>query len=76
MMTTIVEVFLEVGLTVSEKEIETVSMPAQDKQSEKLGVKAARQECAQTGEAVSLEGSITETLNLTVEVSRCCRLAW
>ena len=76
MMTTIVEVFGEFGLTVSEKKTETLLMRAPEKQPKKGGspppplvIEAAGQKYAQTTQFRYLGGLVNEDGELTQEIS-------
>ena len=76
MMTTIVEVFGEFGLTVSEKKTETLLMRAPEKQPKKGGspppplvIEAAGQKYAQTTQFRYLGGLVNEDGELTQERS-------
>ena len=83
MMTTIVEVFGEFGLTVSEKKTETLLMRAPDKQPTKRGspppplvIEAAGQKYAQTAQFRYLGGLVNEDGELTQEINHRSRAAW
>ena len=83
MMTTIVEVFGEFGLTVSEKKIETLLMRAPEKQPKKGGppppplvIEAAGQKYAQTAQFRYLGGLVNEDGELTQEINHRSRAAW
>ena len=82
MMTTIVEVFGEVGLAVSEK-TETLLMRAPEKQPKKEGppppplvIEAAGQKYAQTAQFRYLGGLVNEDGELTQEINNWSRAAW
>ena len=83
MMTTIVEVFGEFGLTVSEKKTETLLMRAPEKQPKKGGspppplvIEAAGQKYAQTTQFRYLGGLVNEDGELTQEINHRSRAAW
>ena len=83
MMTTIVEVFGEFGLTVSEKKTETLLMRAPEKQPKKGGppppplvIEAAGQKYAQTAQFRYLGGLVNEDGELTQEINHRSRAAW
>ena len=83
MMTTIVEVFGEFGLTMSEKKTETLLMRAPEKQPKKGGpppppliIEAAGQKYAQTAQFRYLGGLVNEDGELTHEVNHRSRAAW
>lgn len=84
MMTIIVEVFGEFGLTVSEKKTETLLMRAKDKPTTTsqppppppLTIEAAGQKYAQTTEFRYLGGLVTEHGDLTREINYRSRGAW
>ena len=83
MMTTIVEVFREYGLPVSEKKTETLLMRAPEKQPKKggpppppLAIEAAGQKYAQTVQLRYLGGLVNEDGELTQEISHRSRAAW
>ena len=83
MMTTIVEVFGEFGLTVSEKKTETLLMRASEKQPKKGGspppplvIEAAGQKYAQTAQFGYLGGLVNEDGELTQEINHRSRAAW
>ena len=83
MMTTIVEVFGEFGLAVSEKKTETLLMRAPEKQPKKGGspapplvVEAAGQRYAQTTQFQYLGGLVNEDGELTQEINHRSRAAW
>ena len=83
MMTTIVEVFREFGLTVSEKKTETLSMRAPEKQPKKGGspppplvIEAAGQKYAQTTQFRYMGGLVNEDGELTQEINHRSRAAW
>ena len=83
MMITIVEVFGEFGLAVSEKKTETLLMRATEKQPKKGGppppplvIEAAGQKYAQTAQFRYLGGLVNEDGELTQEISRWSRAAW
>lgn len=63
-------------LTSSENKTETMSMPAWGEEPNKVEVNAEEQAYAQTSELLYLEGHISATTNLTVEVNWRFRLAW
>ena len=82
MMTTIVEVFGEFGLTLSEKKTETLLMRAPEKQPKKGGsppplvIEAAGQKYAQTAQFRYLGGLVNEDGELTQEINHRSRAAW
>ena len=83
MMTTIVEVFGEFGLTVSEKKTETLLMRTPEKQPKKGGspppplvIEAAGQKYAQTTQFRYLGGLVNEDGELTQEINHRSRAAW
>ena len=83
MMTTIVEVFGEFGLTVSKKKTETLLMRAPEKQPKKGGalppplvIEAAGQKYAQTAQFRYLDGLVNEDGELTQEINHRSRAAW
>ena len=84
MMTTIVEVFGEFGLTESEKKTETLLMRAPEKQPKKGGpppppplvIEAAGQKYAQTAQFRYLGGLVNEDGELTQEINHRSRAAW
>ena len=83
MMTTIVEVFGEFGLTVSEKKTETLLMRAPEKQPKKGGspppplvIEAAGQKYTQTTHFRYLGGLVNEDGELTQEINHRSRAAW
>ena len=83
MMTTIVEVFGEFGLAVSEKKTETPLMRAPEKQPKKGGspppplvIEAAGQKYAQTAQFRYLGGLVNEDGELTQDVNHRSRAAW
>ena len=83
MMTTIVEVFGEFGLTMSEKKTDTLLMRASEKQPKKGGppppplvIKAAGQKYAQTAQFRYLGGLVNEDGELTQEINHRSRAAW
>ena len=83
MMTIIVEVSGEFGLTVSEKKIETLLMRAPEKQPKKGGspppplvIEAAGQKCAQTTQFRYLGGLVNEDGELTQEINHRSRATW
>ncbi|CAB1116553.1 unnamed protein product [Ectocarpus sp. CCAP 1310/34] len=84
MMTIIVEVFGEFGLTVSEKKTETLLMRAKDKPTTTsqpappppLTIEAAGQKYAQTAEFRYLGGLVNEHGDLTREINYRSRGAW
>ena len=83
MMTTIVEVFGEFGLTVSEKKTETLLMRAPEKQPKKggpppppLAIEAAGQKYAQTAQFRYLGGLVNEDGELTQDINHRSRAAW
>ncbi|CAB1096389.1 unnamed protein product [Ectocarpus sp. CCAP 1310/34] len=84
MMTLIVEVFGEFGLTVSEKKTETLLMRAKDKPTTTsqpappppLTIEAAGQKYAQTTEFRYLGGLVNEHGDLTREINYRSRGAW
>ena len=83
MMTTIVEVFEEFSLTVSEKKTETLLMRAPEKQPKKGGspppplvIEAAGQKYAQTAQFRYLGGLVNEDGELTQEINHRSRAAW
>lgn len=86
MMTVIVEVFGQFGLTVSEKKTETLLMRIPEK-AQKAGetptpplppleIAAAGQKYKQVDQFVYLGGLITEDANLTREINRRIKIAW
>ena len=82
MMTTIVEVFGEFGLTVSEKKTETLLMRAPEKQPKKEGspppplvIEAAGQKYVQTTQFRYLGGLVNEDGELTQEINHRSRAA-
>ena len=83
MMTTIVEVFGEFGLTVSEKKTEALLMRVPEKQPKKGGppppppiIEAAGQKYAQTAQFRYLGGLVNEDGELTQEINHRSRAAW
>ena len=83
MMTTIVEVFGQFGLTVSEKKTETLLMRAPEKQPKKGGppppplvIEAAGQTYAQTAQFRYVGGLVNEDGELTQEINHRSRAAW
>ena len=83
MMTTIVEVFGEFGLTVSEKKTETLLMRAPEKEPKKGGppppplvIEAAGQKYAQTAQFRYLGGLVNQDGELTQEINHRSRSAW
>ncbi|CAB1108585.1 unnamed protein product [Ectocarpus sp. CCAP 1310/34] len=83
MMTIIVEVFGEFGLTLSEKKTETLLMRAKDKPTTSqpaspppLTIEAAGQRYAQTTEFRYLGGLVNEHGDLTREINYRSRGAW
>ena len=83
MMTTIVEVFGEFRLTVSEKRTETLLMRAPEKQPKKGGtpppplvIEAGGQKYAQTAQFRYLGGLVNEDGELTQEINHRSRAAW
>ena len=83
MMTTIVEVFGEFGLTVSEKKTETLLKRAPEKQPKKGGspppplvIEAAGEKYAQTAQFRYLGGLVNEDGELTQEINHRSRAAW
>ena len=83
MMTTIVDVFGEFGLTVSEKKTETLLMRAPEKQPKKGGslppplvIEAAGEKYAQTTQFRYLGGLVHEDGVLTQEINHRSRAAW
>ena len=83
MTTTIVEVFGESGLTVSEKKTETLLMRAPRKQPKKGGppppplvIEAAGQKYAQTAQFRYLGGLVNEDDGFTQEINHRSRAAW
>ena len=83
MVTTIVEVFGELGLTVSEKKTETLLMRAPEKQPKKGGspppplvIEAAGQKYAQTAQFRYLGGLVNEDGELTQDINHRSRAAW
>ena len=83
MMTTIVEVFGEFGLTVSEKKTETLLMRAPEKQPKKGGspppplvIEAAGQKYTQTNQFRYLGGLVNEDGELAQEINHRSRAAW
>ena len=83
MMTTIVEVFGEFGLTVSEKKTETLLMRAPEKQPKKEGspppplvIEAAGQKYTQTTQFRYLGGLVNEDGELAQEINHRSRAAW
>ena len=82
MMTTIVEVFGEFGLTVSEKKTETLLMRAPERRPKKGGpplpplvIEAAGQKYAQTAQFRYLGGLVNEDGKLTQEINHRSRAA-
>ena len=83
MMTTIVEVFEEFGLTVSAKKTETLLMRTPEKQPKKGGspppplvIEAAGQKYAQTTQFRYLGGLVNKDGELTQEINHRSRAAW
>ena len=83
MMTTIVEVFGEFGLTVPDKKTETLLMRAPEKQPKKGGspppplvIEAAGQKYAQIAQFRYLDGLVKEDGELTQEINHRSRAAW
>ena len=83
MMTTIVEVLGEFGLTVSEKKTETFLMQAPEKQQKKGGpplpphvIEAAGQKYAQTAQFRYSEDLVNENGELTQEINHRSKAAW
>ena len=83
MMTTIVEVFGEFGLAVSEKKTETLLMREPEKQPKKGGppppplvIEAARQKYAQAAQFRHLGGLVNEDGELAQEINHRSRAAW
>ena len=83
MMTTIVEVLGDFGLTLSEKKTETLLMRASEKQPKKGGssppplvIEAAGQKYAQTAQFRYLGGLVNEDGELTQEINHRSRAAW
>ncbi|CAB1113062.1 unnamed protein product [Ectocarpus sp. CCAP 1310/34] len=82
MMTIIVEVFREFGLTVSERKTETLVMRVKEKQRPPptppppLTIEAAGQRYAQTTEFRYLGGLINEQGDLTREINHRSKAAW
>ena len=83
MMTTIMEVFGEFGLTVSEEKIETLLMRAPEKQPKKGGppppplvIEAAGQKYAQTAQFRYLGGLVNEDGEFSQEINHRSRAAW
>ena len=83
MMTTIVEVFGALGLTVSEKKTKTLLTRTPEKQPKKggpppppLAIEAAGQKYAQTAQFRYLGGLVNEDGELTQEINHRSRAAW
>ena len=78
MMTVIMTVFEEAGLTVSEKKTEIMlfRMPHQEPQREPLVVEAADQKYKQTNRFIYLGVVIDESATTNPEIERRIRFAW
>ena len=79
MMTIIVEVFREFGLTVSERKTETLLMQVKGKQptpQPPLTIEAVGQRYAQTAEFRYLGGLVNEQGSLTREINHRSKAAW
>ena len=78
MMTVIVTVFEAAGLTVSEKNTETMLLPTPDQapRTSPLVIEAAGQRYRQTTEFLNLSGLVNASADIMPEIKRRVRLAW
>ena len=75
-MAVFVEVFGTFGLTISESKTKTMCMPIPRAQATKIVFNATGQQYRQTTSFTYLEGTVTETPNLSDEIDRRIRERW
>ena len=75
-MALIVKVCGAFGLTVSEKKTETMQMPIPHGLVTPITINAAGKNDRQNASFIYLEGAVTETPNLSVEIDRRIHAGW